>query len=95
MAKTKSAPAAAEPKAPKPPKAPKSKIDLKQMFIAKGEYIAMIGAGLFLAILLSWGASRWSAAEDPGKIAQSLTSKAQSVHTAIASDNVRHRSRTP
>src|SRR5688572_7252003 len=80
----------AKSKSPSPPSAAasKSKVDLKQMLVAKGEYIALIASGLFLAVLLSWGASRWSTGRDPAKIANELESKAKTVHAAIGSDTV-------
>jgi hypothetical protein len=69
-------------------KSSKSKVDFKQILIAKGEYIAMGTAGLFLAVLLMWAASRWSSAKDPDKISKELLTKAQNVQSSISNPNV-------
>ena len=64
-------------------KSSKSKVDLKQVLIAKGEYIAMGAAGLFLALLLMWAASRWAGAKNPTDISQKLESAARNVQSGI------------
>ena len=65
-----------------------SKTGAKSKFVAKGEYIAMGVSGLFLALLLIWGASRWAGAQDPAKISSDLNQKAQQVHNRIATGDI-------
>ena len=66
----------------------KSKADLKQMLIAKGEFLAMGIAGLFLLIFLIWGASRWSGAKNPVELAEKLDRQAAAVQSKIQDPNV-------
>ncbi|MCE9565261.1 MAG: hypothetical protein K8U57_24780 [Planctomycetes bacterium] len=66
----------------------RSKADLKQMLVAKGEFLAMGIAGLFLLIFLIWGASRWSGAKNPVEMAEKLDRQAAAVHAKIANPQV-------
>jgi len=61
----------------------KTKFDLKQMMLAKGEYVAMGVAGFFLLLLLFWGINKGTSAADPTKTANELTSKATQVQRNI------------
>ncbi len=66
----------------------RSKADLKQMLVAKGEYLAMGISGLFLFIFLVWGAARWSGAKNPIEMAQKLDQQANAVEMKIRDTNV-------
>ena len=61
----------------------KSKIDFKQILLAKGEYIALGVAGFFLAILLFSGVSKLTSARDPAKISNDLKQGADLVISRI------------
>ncbi|MBA4062874.1 MAG: hypothetical protein C0501_04045 [Isosphaera sp.] len=61
---------------------------LKNVMLAKGEYLAMGVAGVVLALLLVWGASRWSGAKDPTETVKSLEGKARTVHDQIRNPQV-------
>jgi hypothetical protein len=61
----------------------KSKIDFKQILLAKGEYIALGVAGFFLAILLFSGVSKLTSARDPEKISKDLKQGADLVISRI------------
>lgn len=65
----------------------KSKLDIKQFLLAKGEYVAMGVAGLFLGILMLWGITKWSSAKDPTDTVKSLNDGAQRVTAGISSPN--------
>ena len=66
----------------------KVKFDFKNFLLKKGEYLAMGVAGFFLFLLLLWGVTKWSGANDPAAIHKELTSRASSVQSQIASDQV-------
>jgi hypothetical protein len=61
----------------------KSKIDIKQFLIAKGEYVAIGVAGLFLVILLLWGITKWSSAKPPTETVKALKTGADQVQRGI------------
>ncbi len=61
----------------------KSKIDFKQLLLAKGEYFALGLAGLFLGILLLSSVSKWISARDPVKISKDLKESAKRVNDKI------------
>ncbi|MBA4187969.1 MAG: hypothetical protein C0467_08110 [Planctomycetaceae bacterium] len=66
----------------------RSKGEFKQMLVAKGEFLAMGVAGLFLVIFLIWGASRWSGAKNPVEMAEKLDRQAENVQRKIRDPNV-------
>ena len=66
----------------------KVKFDFKDFLLKKGEYLAMGIAGFFLFLLLVWGVTKWAGAKDPVAINKELTSKANSVQSQIAGDQV-------
>jgi hypothetical protein len=66
----------------------KSKIDFKQILLAKGEYIALGVAGLFLALLLFSGVSKLSSARDPEKISKDLKNSADQVNQKIKTGQI-------
>ena len=66
----------------------KVKFDFKDFLLKKGEYLAMGIAGFFLFLLLVWGVTKWGSAKDPVAINKELTSKASSVQSQIAGDQV-------
>jgi hypothetical protein len=61
----------------------KSKIDFKQILLAKGEYIALGVAGFFLVLLLFSGVSKLTSARDPEKISKDLKTGADLVISRI------------
>ena len=61
----------------------RAKFDLKQFLLAKGEYVAMGVAGLFLVILLLWGITKGMSAKDPTKVSNELNQGAARVHSNI------------
>jgi hypothetical protein len=63
----------------------KPKLDLKGFLLRKGEVLVMGVAGFFLALLLIWGVSKRTSAQDPTKIANDLKMKSQAVYTKIQS----------
>jgi len=65
----------------------KSKADLKQMLVAKGEFLAMGVAGFFLFVFMVWGASRWLGAKNPVEMAEKLDTQANLVQNKIRDPN--------
>src|SRR3954452_22883075 len=61
----------------------KSKFDAKDFLLRKGEFLAMGISGFILAVLLIYGATKWTSAQDPAKTALDLKSRSDSVHKAI------------
>ena len=62
----------------------KVKFDPKDFLLRKGELLAMGISGFILAILLIYGATKWTSAQDPAKTAQALASYAKTLTTAQA-----------
>ena len=62
----------------------KVKFDLKGFLLKKGEYLAMGIAGFFLFLLMVWGITKWTGAEDPSQDQQGNDPEG-------LSDPVRHR----
>src|SRR5436309_1996154 len=61
----------------------KSKFDAKDFLLRKGEVVAMGISGFILAVLLIYGATKSTSAQDPTKTANELKQRSQAVHTAI------------
>ena len=66
----------------------KVKFDLKGFLLKKGEYLAMGIAGFFLFLLMVWGITKWTGAEDPIKINKDMTQKASQIQSAIGNSEV-------
>jgi len=62
----------------------KPKIDVKDLLLKKGQYIAFGVAGVGLVVLLLLGATTWAGAENPAEITTKLKSDTEQVYTAIA-----------
>jgi hypothetical protein len=62
----------------------KPKFDPKDFLLKKGELIAMGISGFVLAVLLIWGATKWTSAKDPADTAEQLKKSAQNVHSKIS-----------
>lgn len=61
----------------------KAKFDAKGMLLKNGEKIAMGVSGFILAVLLVYGATKWTSAKDPNETANKLKQQSESVHRAI------------
>ena len=64
----------------------KPKLNVKELLLKKGEYIAFGVAGVGLLLLLVMGASTWAGAEDPAKLANDLKTETGQVHRSIANN---------
>ena len=63
----------------------KMKMDVKGFLLRKGEVLVMAVSGFFLAIMLVWGASKWTSAKDPTSTANELKNKSKQVYSRIES----------
>jgi hypothetical protein len=62
---------------------PKPKIDPKEFLLKNGEKLAMGLSGGVLALLLIWGATKYTSAKPPDETAKYLKQQTQNVYTAI------------
>ncbi len=61
----------------------KMKFDVKGFLLRKGEVLVMAVSGFFLAVLLIWGATKWTSAKDPTKTADELKRQSKQVYARI------------
>jgi hypothetical protein len=73
----------------------KSKTSMKDLFLKKGEFIALGIAGAGLVILLLWGVMTGLGAENPDKISKELTTKSQSIQSMLAQNDPNAESAKP
>ncbi|MDB5312964.1 MAG: hypothetical protein JWO38_7166, partial [Gemmataceae bacterium] len=65
----------------------KPKLNMQELLLKKGEYIALGVAGVGLVILLLWGATTWAGAANPTEISKDLTNKSTSIIGSINNPN--------
>ena len=63
------------------------KLNVKELLIKKGEYIALGVAGVGLAILLLWGVTTGVGAANPAEISKEFTTKSASIQQKISDPN--------
>ena len=61
----------------------KMKFDVQGFLLRKGEVLVMAVTGFFLAVLLIWGATKWTSAKDPTKTADELKKQSKQVYARI------------